>query len=171
MGFSSAIRTTNRWISTSTPRRLEGRLRTSTSGRSADDATAEAYLASRSWRSHATPDGPPGRLAPQAAADRHRSNASAAHPAAVAGGGSLRTDRRAPPALGALASVSGPSTASGGPMCRSRARGYVTAGVIGVHRRSGRVVGHNETPERFRHDPTDPTQNDVPAAENSAVFD
>jgi hypothetical protein len=29
-------------------------------------------------------------------------------------------------------------------MCRSRARGYVTAGVIGVHRRSGRVVGHNE---------------------------
>ena len=77
------------------------------------------------------------------AAGRHRSNADAAHPAAGARGGFLRSGRRAPPARGARASRSGPATASGEPRGRSRAGAYITAGDIRRSQQVDRSVGHN----------------------------
>src|SRR5260370_26819831 len=44
--------------------------------------------------------------------------------------GSLRSDTRAPPALGVPTSRSGPATASGEPRGQSRAGAYITAGGV-----------------------------------------
>jgi hypothetical protein len=73
---------------------------------------------------------PDERPARRVAVDRHQAGAGAVHPTAVAGGGSLRSDRRAPPALGA----SQPVRTIGSTW---RAEGSVTSGSL-YHGRSFR---------------------------------